>query len=67
MMNRETIIELLKDHCDTFLTEEEMNFEELIKAVLFVAPFATIADAVYCVNIVLEQYAKIQDGTLNHW
>ena len=44
-----------------------MNFEELIKAVLFIAPFATITDAVYSVNSVLEQYAQIQAGTLNHW
>ena len=67
MMNRETIIKLLKSHCDALLTEDEMNFEELIKAVLFIDPFATIADAVYCVNSVLEQYAQIQAGTLNHW
>ena len=67
MMERETIIKLLKSHCDAFLTEEEMNFEELIKAIVFIDPFTTIADAVYCVNSVLEQYAKVQDGTLNHW
>ena len=66
-MERKTIIKLLKDHCDTFLTEDEMNFEELIKAVLFIDPSAILCDAVYCVNSVLEQYAKIQDGTLNHW
>lgn len=67
MMNRETIIKLLKSHCDALLTDDEMNFESLIKAVSFISPFATIADAVYCVNSVLEQYAQIQAGTLNHW
>ena len=66
-MERNTMIKLLKDHCDTFLTEDEMNFEELIKAALFIDPCAMLCDAVYCVNSVLEQYAKIQSGELNHW
>ena len=66
-MDQKTLINLLKSHCDALLTEEEMDFESLIKAVLFIAPFATIADAVYCVNSVLEQSAQIQAGTLNHW
>ena len=66
-MERNTMIKLLKDHCDTFLTEDEMNFEELIKAALFIDPCAMLCDAVYCVNSVLEQYAAIQAGKVNHW
>lgn len=63
----EYLVQALKEHCDIFLSDEEMNEKDLLKALSFIAGEISLNMALKTVKTVLNDYAKVQLGIIPHW